>query len=138
MTEHEKYIYWLEYAQADLDTAEFMVQSKRWLYVAFMCQQAIEKLMKGLYGLYLDFDSIPRVHNITRLANDFADKLPQPISREYYDFFNLLSNYYINTRYPEYIESLKEKTTEGNLQEVFTKSKEVFEWLLTLKPLEKM
>ena len=136
MTEHEKFEYWLEYAKADLDTAEFMVESKRWLYVTFMCQQAIEKLVKGLYGLYLSFDDIPHVHNITRLVNDFADKLPHSISRDKLDFFNLLSGYYSNNRYPEYVQQLKERMVEGNSREVFSKTKEVFAWLLTLMPSE--
>ena len=134
MTEREKYEYWLEYAKTDLDTAEFMVESKRWLYVMFMCQQAIEKLVKGLYGLYINFDDIPRVHNITRLFNDFTDKLPQSINRDYIEFFNLLSDYYLNNRYPEYVQHLRERMAEGKSREVFMKTKEVFEWLLTLTP----
>jgi len=136
MTEREKYEYWLEYAKADLDTAEFMVESRRWLYVSYMCQQAIEKLVKGLFGLYINFDDIPRVHNITRLINDFADKLPQAINRDTLDFFNLLSDYYLNNRYPEYIQQLKERMAEGNSREVLIKTKEAFAWLLTLTPSE--
>ena len=48
----EKFDYWLDIAQYDLDTAEAMFISGRWLYVVFMCQQAIEKLCKGLYLLF--------------------------------------------------------------------------------------
>jgi HEPN domain-containing protein len=32
----------------------------RWLYVVFMCQQAIEKLCKGLYLLYIAILNINR------------------------------------------------------------------------------
>jgi HEPN domain-containing protein len=46
----EKYDYWLDIAKYDLDTADAMLDSKRWLYVVFMCQQAVEKLTKGLYS----------------------------------------------------------------------------------------
>ena len=138
MTNQEKYAYWLEYAKADLDTADFMAKAGRQLYVTFMCQQAIEKLVNGLYGLYLDFDNIPRIHNITRLINDFAEMLPQSVSREYYDLFNMLSDYYLNSRYPEYVENLSSKTVEGNSIKIVAKSKEVFEWLLTLTPSDKM
>jgi len=52
MTKEEKYDYWLELAQYDLDTAAAMFSSGRWFYVIFMCQQAIEKLCKGLYTIY--------------------------------------------------------------------------------------
>ena len=43
MSNEEKYEYWLKHAQYDLDTAIGMCQIGRWLYVVFMCQQAIEK-----------------------------------------------------------------------------------------------
>ena len=49
--------------------------------------------MMGLYGLYIDFDSIPRVHNISLLVNVFADKLPQQVTQEQFDLFDLLSRY---------------------------------------------
>lgn len=47
MNNVEKYDYWEEIATYDLETAEAMLASGRYLYVVFMCQQAIEKLMKG-------------------------------------------------------------------------------------------
>ncbi|MDR0308069.1 MAG: HEPN domain-containing protein [Chitinispirillales bacterium] len=39
---------------------------RRWLYVVFMCQQAMEKLVKGLYNYYIG-DDVPRIHNIVNL-----------------------------------------------------------------------
>ena len=48
----EKYFYWETSAEYDLLTAEAMQKAGRYLYVAFMCQQAIEKINKGLYVLY--------------------------------------------------------------------------------------
>ena len=63
MDAQEKYEYWLDIAQYDFDTAESMLKSGRWLYVVFMCQQAVEKLVKGLYVLYID-DNVPKTHNI--------------------------------------------------------------------------
>ena len=46
MTKEEKYDYWFDIAQYDLETAQSMFAAGRWLYVIFMCQQAIEKLCK--------------------------------------------------------------------------------------------
>ena len=63
MTKEEKYEYWLQMAQYDLDTAVSMYKGSRWFYVIFMCQQAMEKLCKGLYNFYVD-DNVPKVHNI--------------------------------------------------------------------------
>jgi len=63
ITAQEKYEYWFDIAIYDFDTAEAVLRSGRWLYVVFMCQQAVEKLVKGLYILYVD-DNVPRTHNI--------------------------------------------------------------------------
>ena len=38
---------WYALAQYDVDSAEVMFKGGRYLYVAFMCQQAIEKTLKG-------------------------------------------------------------------------------------------
>jgi len=57
MTREEKFEYWLEIAKYDLKTAEAMFESKRWLYVVFMCEQAIKKLVKGLYMFYIGNDA---------------------------------------------------------------------------------
>jgi len=50
----KKYKYWLDIAEYDLETARAMYISGRYLYVAFMCQQAVEKNSKGpsrsIYG----------------------------------------------------------------------------------------
>ena len=39
--------YWIEISDYDLDTAEAMLGSTRYLYVGFMCHQAIEKIFKA-------------------------------------------------------------------------------------------
>ena len=58
--------YWLEISQYDLDTANSMLESKRYLYVGFMCHQAIEKILKGVYASKLE-KVPPRLHNLARL-----------------------------------------------------------------------
>jgi HEPN domain-containing protein len=133
MTDEEKFAYWLEYAEYDLQTAETMFSGGRWMYVIFMCQQAIEKLVKGLYLLYID-DNIPRIHNISNLISRFADKLTVPIDDEKYKLFERLSSYYLNTRYPEYKEQLNKITDENSAKLLLEQSREAFKWLLTLKP----
>ncbi|MDR1700902.1 MAG: HEPN domain-containing protein [Lachnoclostridium sp.] len=44
----DKFLYWKDIAEYDLETAEAMFRTGRWLYVVFMCQQSIEKLCKGI------------------------------------------------------------------------------------------
>jgi HEPN domain-containing protein len=134
MDDKDKYDYWLAYAKEDLQAAEIMLHAERWVHVRFCCQQAIEKLVKGLYGLYIDFDSIPRVHNITFLIKYFSDKLPQPITQDQFYFFDLLTRCYFNNRYPDYVGEIAEHMSDRQCKEMFEKTKEMFSWLQTLKP----
>ena len=40
--------YWIEMSDYDFDTAKAMLETKRYLYVAFMCHQTIEKILKHI------------------------------------------------------------------------------------------
>jgi len=39
---------WVAASRYDLETARALLKSRRYLYVLFMCQQALEKLLKAL------------------------------------------------------------------------------------------
>jgi HEPN domain-containing protein len=110
-----------------------MLITGRWLYVAILCQQAIEKLVKGLYTLYIN-DHVPRIHNISRLIEDFENKLPVKIDTDTYKFLYDLSEYYINNRYPDFKSKLNSRIDKNQAQAILIKTKEVFLWLMTLKP----
>ena len=94
----EKFEYWQDIAQYDLETAQAMLAAKRWLYVVFLCQQAIEKLCKGLYLLYIN-DDVPRIHDINSLVTKFEDKLPESIGDDKRLLFAQLSAFYLSA-YP--------------------------------------
>jgi HEPN domain-containing protein len=129
----EKFGHWLEYAQYDLDTADAMFVSGRWIYVVFMCQQAVEKLVKGLYVLYVD-DNVPKTHNIRVLVERFESQLPEPVTEERYNLFEDLTIHYLNGRYTDYKQKLSERLNKSAATDFLKRSKEVFAWLLTLKP----
>ena len=133
MTTEEKFEFWFEYAQNDLDTAEAMFKSGRWMYVYITCQQALEKLVKGLYLLYVD-DNIPRLHDIAVIFGKYSDKLKKQIEDEYLSLFDKLYNFYLRSRYPDYSKILSYQTTKKNSSSVLTKTKEAYKWLLTMKP----
>jgi len=133
MTMSEKFEYWRDIAQYDLKTAQAMNKTGRWLYVVFMCQQAIEKICKGLYLLFID-DDIPRIHDINSLLSKFESKLLKPIDDEKRRFFAKLSAFYLNNRYPEYKELLSSSLSKKEAKDILKNTEEVFKWLLTLKP----
>ena len=93
MTRDEQVKYWLDLADYDLDTAEAMHQTGRWLYVAFMCHQVIEKTLKA-YWCATQPTAPPYTHSHQRLASgsgiydlmnddqrDFLDTTPITTSR---------------------------------------------------------
>lgn len=133
MDSQEKYAYWLDAARYDLATAETMLAGGRWLYLAFMCQQAVEKLVKGLYVLYVD-DNVPKTHNIRVLFEKFEAQLPEPAKEEHLDLFEALTSHYLNGRYPDYRQKLSEQMNEHAARNFLRLTKEAFAWLLTLKP----
>jgi HEPN domain-containing protein len=132
LSKQEKFEYWLDCAQYDLDSADILFKGSRWLSTAFSCQQAIEKLIKGLYILYID-DNVPLLHNIKELISRFEDQLSESVSENYSSFFSELSNYYIKTRYTSYKKKMSTQLNSEKTEEILNKTKEVFAWLLTLK-----
>jgi HEPN domain-containing protein len=134
MNKQEKYEYWLEHAQYDMKASEAMLNAGIWVYAVFMCQQGMEKLVKGLYCLLVDENEIPRVHNLKRLVKAFEHKMPEPISPETYELLVTLSGYYLNNRYPDFKTRLTHSTTESKARELYMRSKEVFAWLQTMRP----
>ena len=88
--------YWLKIASYDLKTAEAMLNSKRFLYVGFMCHQSIEKILKGIYSK--KFNEIPpKIHNLARLLKII--KLENEIPNNYVELINELNPLNIATRY---------------------------------------
>ena len=128
----EKFEYWLDIAEYDLMTAEALCDSARWLYVVFMCQQAIEKLVKGLYIIYLDAEP-PRIHNISQIVELYADKLSEEVSEDNYILFDRLTTFYIEGRYPEYKDKMSKLIDKQEAENLLKQTKETFSWLLTMK-----
>ncbi len=141
MDRKEKYQHWEEIARYDLDTAKAMLQSGRYLYVAFMCQQAIEKIIKGLHVLYTG-EEAPKTHNILHIFNlifnnnEYRDTLIDDNFTEkikaYKPFLADLVYYYIAERYPSYKNKISSIINPEKAKEVLLKSEEVFQWLQSL------
>ena len=68
MNEFAKTAYWLDCADYDLQTAKAMLETKRFLYVGFMCHQTIEKGLKADLVQRPDSE-LPYIHSLVRLAN---------------------------------------------------------------------
>jgi len=91
--------HWADQARYDLDTAHVMLESSRYRYVLFCCQQAVEKALKAVISENRG-QLPPRIHNLLRLAEVAGLNVPGEESQ----FLAELSAYYIQSRYPEEID----------------------------------
>lgn len=117
-------VLWLERSQYDIETAQLMMDNGRYLYVAFMCQQAVEKVLKGLIQYKTD-KLPPYTHNLTALAKSSTVQFLE----EQLDFLALLTRYYLNTRYPDHKQKLADSIDEKKAGEILRASREVFQCL---------
>lgn len=119
---------WIKLSDYDLATAQAMLKSKRYLYVLFCCQQALEKRLKAsVVRVTKEFP--PRTHDLLRLANLAQLVLDGPQET----FLRRVTNYYIGTRYPEEVNELA-KHVDGSLaKKYFDYTKGVVKWLDNLK-----
>lgn len=124
MEKKEKVVYWLDIADYDLETAKSMLTSGRYLYVVFMCQQAVEKLLKAVYVNMLDAEP-PRSHNLAFLFNKLGINAPP----ETITLLNALSAHYLNNRYPEYKSKLSTALDKQQAEEFLAKTEGTYSWL---------
>ncbi len=74
MNINEKVEYWLELSDYDFETAEAMLNSQRYLYVGFMCHQAVEKMLKAVF--VKKFEEIPPfTHSLSQFLKNLTLKI---------------------------------------------------------------
>lgn len=115
---------WLAQSRYDLKTAGSMLRARRYLYVAFMCQQALEKMLKGIIH-ELSGNTPPYSHRLVALLE--LAKLTAP--KERLDFLDLLTRYYINARYPEQKQKLAKGLKRPNAKQLLHEAEETIRWL---------
>ena len=122
----ERVRYWVEMSEYDMETAEAMLQTRRFLYVGFMCHQAIEKMLKGYWTARLE--EIPlKIHTLSRLAEKTG--LDKDFSEEQWRIIDTLEPLSIEARYPSYKERLLKSLTEERCIDLLNKTKELQIWI---------
>jgi len=126
---NEKTKYWIEIADYDIGTAKAMLASKRYLYVGFMCHQAVEKTIKGYYCSVKD-ETPPFTHNLKNLA-ERCDLLPL-FSDEQLDLIEELLPMNIQARYPTHKEKMFQLLTPQKCDEIIEKTEVLCQWIKQL------
>jgi len=121
---------WYELADYDLESAKAMLDSGRYLYVAFLCQQTIEKILKGLFVKETS-KTPPYTHNLRRLAKQLS--FYETLNQEQLDQLDRLNVYYIESRYTETLEEMKKAIGSDEGHAIFEECREMTKWLEVYK-----
>lgn len=115
---------WFNQADYDLETANAMFKTGRYIYTVFMCHLGIEKALKGLYIQKFN-QTPPKIHNLLY----FIEKIKLKPSAEIYDFIFSLNRVSIPTRYPDDLERMLNDYNQKSTKTLLRRSKEVLKWL---------
>ena len=118
--------YWIEMSDYDFDTAKAMLETKRYLYVAFMCHQTIEKILKAYWSNVLEEPPL-KIHSLSRLAEKSG--LDKDMSEEQMDFIDELEPLNIEARYPSYKERLMKSLTPERCNELIEQTDKLRIWI---------
>ena len=117
-------------SQYDLETANFMLNTGRYIYVIFMCHLSLEKILKALISETKQIVP-PKTHNLIYLIKIGNISLP----KEYFEFIAKINNANIITRYPEDFTRVLEAYPESIAKEYLSITKEIHQWLKQNKKL---
>ncbi len=122
----DKVKYWLDLSDYDLETAFAMLNSKRYLYVGFMCHQTIEKIFKAYYT-FLKSETAPYSHSLSYLAKkgDFYEEFTE----DQKDFIDQIEPLNIEARYPSHKERLLRSLSHAKCLEIIEQTKELQQWI---------
>ena len=123
---NDKVTYWIEMSDYDFDTAKAMLETKRYLYVAFMCHQTIEKILKAYWSKVLEEPPL-KIHSLSRLAEKSG--LDKDMPEEQTDFIDTLEPLNIEARYPSYKERLMKSLTPDRCKELIEQTDKLRAWI---------
>lgn len=118
---------WLAQVDEDISTAECLYQGGHWLYIGFLCHQAIEKLIKA-YWFAMREDEPIYLHNHFRLLEGCG--LKSELTEEQRRFLEIMAPMYIAGRYPEYKSQVARMLNDKGSAYIIEQTKQFKQWIL--------
>ena len=117
---------WLDQVHEDISAAECLLQGGHGLYVAFLCHQALEKVLKAYYLATHD-DDPPYIHSHGRLLDicGLTDELPPENLR----FIDFMVPMYIKARHPQQKLVAARLLDKETCLYIIDKTKELTQWI---------
>ncbi len=126
--------YWIKLSDYDIEVAESLYEKNHYLYSAFMCHQAIEKILKAIY-VYKYNQPPPYTHRLYKLIQ--LNEIEDVISEEKKEFILKLEPYNIEARYPSYKKDIKKYLSSKKSLIILKTTKEIQQWLKSLIQIKK-
>lgn len=117
---------WFRQAEYDLETAKALFDSGRYIYTIFMCHLSIEKALKALFAKKFN-QNPPKTHDLIYLIK----KIELEINQDFIDYFKILNEISIPTRYPEELSKLLKEFTKERTKNILKQSRDAIIWLKT-------
>ncbi|MEI6609915.1 MAG: HEPN domain-containing protein [Deltaproteobacteria bacterium] len=118
--------YWIDIAEYDLQVAKTLLDKGHYLYVGFMCHQAVEKMLKAMYVKQTS-TMPPYIHKLDKLVDRVGLKMT--MSKERNDFIDELTPLNIQARYPAYKEAIYSLINKEKAVQIIEKTEELIQWL---------
>lgn len=118
---------WLEQVDEDISTAEALYKTGHWLYIGFLCHQAVEKVIKAFWFATRDDEPI-YLHNHFRLLEGCG--LKSELNEQQRRFIEIMSPMYIAGRYPEYKNQVARMLNEKGSAYLIEQTKLFKQWIL--------
>ena len=114
--------FWLLAAKDNFETAKILFEAHRYSFSIFMCQQAVEALLKAVY-IIKKKDRPEYIHKLPKLLDLINIDVPNSIDKK----ILRLDAHYIKARYKEDRFNSKIYNKE-NAQLILKDTEDIFEW----------
>ena len=125
----DKVQYWLDLCDDNLITAKWLLQGKRYLDMAFFCNQITEKSLKAIVAS-ITTETPPKIHDLHKLAK--LGKINEQLNDEQRLFLDDISKYQIEARYPETKEQIFKTLTAEKCGQMLEETEEFLCWIKKL------
>ena len=125
MIKEEHIKYWLESAEHDLQTAQSLFKAEKYDWCLFVGHLVLEKTLKAIYIDRHEDKLPPRIHNLVRLGEHCQIEMRD----EQKFFLDQVTDFNIQTRYPDYQFDFYKMCTKEYAESNFNKIKEYYQWL---------
>ena len=122
---NDKSKHWLSLSEYDIETAHAMLETKRYLYVGFMCHQTIEKALKAVIASSNVMP--PRIHGLKVLAEQ--SNIYKDMDDDQKNFLDILSPLNVATRYSDDKAKLTSVLTPVKCKDILDETEELLCWI---------